>query len=86
MKNIFTSHPHSIGESYFQHFRFATHFGLHMIWGGFFCLIHAIFPFIFKTTGSTILLKMTHHFIERMPNGGESLKDLSQAIERKMNN
>lgn len=45
MKNIFTDHPHSIGETYFKHLLFAGQFGVTMIIGGVVCLIHAIFPF-----------------------------------------
>lgn len=86
MKNVFTEHPHSIGESYFQHFRFATCFGMKMIVGGFACLLHAIFPFIFKKTGSDLLLKMTHDFVERMPNVEGRIEVLSQCIESKKEN
>jgi hypothetical protein len=86
MKNIFTSHPQSVGESYFQHFKFASYAGMQMLLGGFACLIHAIFPFVFKSTGSTILLKMAHHFIDRMPYGETSIIHLSRLIERKVSN
>jgi Family of unknown function (DUF6356) len=83
MKNIFTSHPHSIGESYFQHLKFASLFGARMTIGGIACLLHAIFPFIFQKTGSNILLKMTHHFIDRMPTVENHIVDISRLIEKK---
>jgi hypothetical protein len=67
MKKIFTDHPNSMGETYFQHMKIACLFGSKMVFGGFACIIHAIFPFIFKKTGSDILLNMLHEFIERMP-------------------
>ncbi len=51
-KNPFTRHPHEIGESYGQHFRAAAGFGFRMIGGGLACLAHAVFPFLFETTGS----------------------------------
>ena len=67
MKNIFTNHPHSVGETYFQHFKFAIQFGINMVVGGVACMIHAIFPCFFEKTGSNILFNMVHYFILRMP-------------------
>ena len=32
MKNIFTEHPNSVGESYFKHMLFAIKVGLKLIW------------------------------------------------------
>ena len=51
----FTVHPASVGESYFQHLRKATGFSLRMIGGGVAVLIHAVLPFLFTKTGSTII-------------------------------
>ena len=85
MKNIFTSHPQSVGETYLEHFKFASAFGMNMIVGGLACLIHAIFPFLFKKTGSDYLLKMTHHFVQRMPIVEERVAILSKSIEMKLN-
>lgn len=83
MKNIFTEHPHSQGETYFQHMMFAFLFALNMLIGGLACIIHAIFPFLFIKTTSNILLKMTHHFIDRMPTIDDRIIVLSQVIEKK---
>jgi hypothetical protein len=49
---LFTEHPASVDETYGEHFAMATGFGLRMIAGGFACLIHGIFPFLFVKTGS----------------------------------
>lgn len=86
MKNIFTKHPHSIGETYLQHFKFASCFGLTMLMGGSACILHAIFPFIFQKTGSNLLLKMTHHFISRMPTLEGQAIELSVVIDEKRKN
>lgn len=83
MKNIFTEHPHSINETYFQHLCFALLFGGQMLVGGIACVLHAFFPFIFEKTGSNMLLKMTHRFIERMPYVEERVIILSKIIESK---
>jgi uncharacterized protein DUF6356 len=51
--NPFTSHPHTVGESYVEHLQTATGFGGRMIVAGFACMLHGIFPFLFVTTGSS---------------------------------
>lgn len=81
MKNIFTEHPASIGESYFEHLYFAAKFGSGMVVGGLACLLHAIFPFVFKNTGSNILLRMAHDFICRMPARDDRLQKLATALD-----
>ena len=54
MKNPFTAHPAEVGETYLQHGLFACRFGAKMTWGGLAALVHGVFPFLFKTTGSRI--------------------------------
>jgi len=49
MKNIFTEHPNTVGETYFQHFLFALGTGLKLIFWGLIAIVHALFPFLFKT-------------------------------------
>lgn len=83
MKNIFTEHPHSIGETYFQHMKFACLFGMKMLLGGLACIIHAFLPFLFQKTGSKLLLDMTSHFVERMPSLDDKVRDLYLTLERK---
>ncbi|MBX3709133.1 MAG: hypothetical protein KF702_05180 [Gammaproteobacteria bacterium] len=83
MKNIFTKHPHSIGETYFEHMKFASYFGFNMVLGGLACLIHAIFPFFFQKTGSNILLAMTYHFVDRMPTIEPRVVEISQLVASK---
>jgi len=50
--SIFTSHPRTVGETYFEHLGSASHFGGRMIAAGIACLLHGVFPFLFVTTGS----------------------------------
>ena len=49
---LFTAHPHSVGETYAEHFRFASSFGLRMLAGGMAAVVHAVLPFLFVTTAS----------------------------------
>ena len=48
----FTEHPASVGESYFEHLGQAASFGSTMVLAGLACLVHGMFPFLFKDTGS----------------------------------
>jgi hypothetical protein len=59
---IFTDHPQSVGETYFEHLESATGFGLRMVAAGLACLLHGLFPFLFVTTGSRTI----GHLHERM--------------------
>lgn len=81
MFKLFTKHPHSIGESYWQHMGFALSFGGQLLMGGMICLVHAIFPFMFKDTGGKVLLDMATRFISRMPRIDGHLQAL-QALEQ----
>jgi len=55
---LFTDHPATVGESYFEHMAFATRFGLTMIGGGLACLVHALFPFACVTRGSETVAQL----------------------------
>jgi hypothetical protein len=83
MKNIFTDHPQSMNETYWQHFACAVKFGSKMFIGGIACLIHAIFPFIFQKTGSNLLFQMMHDYVDRSPNVEDRVVVLSQTLEQK---
>jgi hypothetical protein len=58
MANPFTDHPRAVGETYGEHFRYASGFGVTMIAGGLACLTHAVFPFLFDKTGSTAVRRL----------------------------
>ena len=44
LTRLFTDHPASVNESYWQHFASALGFGVRMIWGGLVCMVHAFVP------------------------------------------
>lgn len=54
MSNPFTSHPHTVSETYFQHLAFALKFGIKMTLGGIAAIIHAAAPFLFVSTAGRI--------------------------------
>ncbi|WEK45146.1 MAG: DUF6356 family protein [Candidatus Andeanibacterium colombiense] len=59
---LFGSHPASVGESYLAHLRHACGFAGAMLAACLACFIHALFPFLFERTGSTII----HRLHDRM--------------------
>jgi len=55
MYKLFTQHPASVGETYFEHLTMAGGFALSMFAAAFVCLVHAILPFMFEKTGSRMV-------------------------------
>jgi hypothetical protein len=58
MLALFTDHPHSVGETYGEHFMFATGFGMKMVVGGLACFVHGFLPFLCLRTGSRTVLEL----------------------------
>jgi hypothetical protein len=52
IKNLFTEHPATVGETYSQHCGHALGFGWRMVLAGFACMVHALVPALFVRTGS----------------------------------
>ncbi|MCH9633821.1 MAG: hypothetical protein S4CHLAM7_05550 [Chlamydiae bacterium] len=61
MKNIFTDHPHSIGETYFKHALEALFISARMTYTSIAMLIHAVLPFLFVKTAR----KTVYYFYDR---------------------
>lgn len=75
MKNPFTTHPNSVNETYWQHFFFALRFGFKMTLAGIAVLAHAIFPFMFITTGGRCCDEL-----QEMRKNSPGRKQMSDAI------
>jgi|TARA_B110000914_G_C15479654_1_gene454978 hypothetical protein len=77
MKNnnfkLFTKHPHSINETYFEHFVCASYYGFRMIFSGLASIVHGLFPFLFETTTSDCAKEINRE-VERR-NGDSKVKD-----------
>jgi hypothetical protein len=52
LNRLFRDHPTEVGETYGEHFAAAGGFGVKMAIGGVACMIHALVPGLFVTTGS----------------------------------
>jgi hypothetical protein len=67
---LFTSHPSSVDETYFQHFLFAGRFGVILVLAALAAFAHAILPFLFEKTASQMVAKL----YERTHNRGTTLQ------------
>ena len=56
--NPFTHHPRELGETYFEHMGVAARVGGKLLVGALACFVHAIFPFLCVTTGSSTIEKL----------------------------
>lgn len=52
LKRLFIDHPSSVDETYGEHLAQASGFGSKLMLAGLACMIHGVFPFLFKHTGS----------------------------------
>lgn len=80
--NLFTKHPQSIGETYWEHFYFASLMGGKMLLAGIACLMHAIFPFLFEKTASNILIQLISQFIQRTKNTDPRIHLIKAQLEK----
>ena len=53
IRGKFTEHPHSVDESYFEHMRVAASFSRQLAQAAFCCGVHAVFPWMHCSTGSS---------------------------------
>ena len=63
LKRLFTEHPASVGETYFEHLCAATGFAVRMVLGGIACFLHALFPFAFRRTGSDCIQQLHERMV-----------------------
>lgn len=55
LKQLFTAHPASVGETYFQHVGQAGSFARDLALAACACSIHAVLPFTFEKTASNLV-------------------------------
>lgn len=68
MKNLFTQHPNSVGETYFEHLKIAGKSGVKLFWAGIACMLHAVFPFLFIDTASKTIKEIHQKITVRQTN------------------
>jgi len=68
LHQLFTAHPHKVGESYFQHCLTAMRFSFQTLYIAIVLFIHALFPFLFETKGSNKILQLANTMKSRQDN------------------
>ncbi len=63
LKKIFLDHPEAVDESYLEHLRVASSFGLTMILAGSACLLHGVVPALFTRTGSNAIRQLHERMV-----------------------
>ncbi len=58
LARLFTDHPRSIGENYFEHMCSAGSFAGHLFAASIVCFIHALIPGTFTKTGSRMVTRL----------------------------
>jgi hypothetical protein len=64
-QRIFTQHPQSVNETYFEHMRFAGWFAAQLLAAGLAALIHAIIPGLFEKTAGRMIQNMNARLTNR---------------------
>jgi hypothetical protein len=72
LNRLFTDHPASVNETYWQHLGAAAGFGFRMIGGGFACLVHALIPGAFCTKGSDLICELHERMVTNRRRQAES--------------
>jgi hypothetical protein len=67
LERLFLAHPRAVGEGYVDHFAAAARIGAAMIGGGLACLVHAVVPALFVTTGSATIRGLHARLTVRRP-------------------
>ncbi|UVF19933.1 DUF6356 family protein [Microvirga terrae] len=70
LKRLFTEHPDSVGESYFEHMAVALSFAGPLLMAGLAALVHAVLPFLCLTTASRIVKRLHARMTSRHPHPG----------------
>ncbi|MFI5013045.1 MAG: DUF6356 family protein [Hyphomicrobiales bacterium] len=65
LKDLFTAHPHAVGESYGEHFDVAMSYSGRLFAAACAAFVHALLPFLFVTTASSAIKAMYANMTRR---------------------
>lgn len=63
LTRAFTEHPADVNETYGEHLGSAWYFASRLIYAGFACMLHGLFPFLFVTTGSSTIRNLHERMV-----------------------
>jgi hypothetical protein len=58
LHRLFSEHPASVGETYWEHLLHASWFAGKMVFAAGACFVHAVFPFLCVKTGSKCITEL----------------------------
>ena len=61
----FTDHPASVGQTYFEHFKFAINVSKSLLKAFSACLIHAVYPPFHRNTASATIAELHNRIAQR---------------------
>ena len=73
LRSYFTDHPASVAETYTEHMAMAGSFGVRLLGASLACFVHAVFPWLFEKTGSSIIAELHDRMVvnrKRLKSGG----------------
>jgi hypothetical protein len=65
IRELFTEHPHSVGESYLEHLLFTLKIAFYLLVTALCAVLHGIFPKILQTTTSDRIIALAQDMQER---------------------
>jgi hypothetical protein len=80
IRRLFTEHPASVGETYLQHLCVASGFGLRMFSGAMACMLHALFPFAFRHTGSDCITELHERMVAHRQDARSHQSEPARAV------
>ena len=75
---LFTDHPRSVGETYFEHMGMAFGFAASLAWAALACLVHALLPFLFVRTGSQIIDELHDRMVRNRVRNRQTVEGLAK--------
>ena len=84
LRELFTRHPATVGETYWQHLGAAWGFSWRMMVASLACLVHALLPFLFEKTGSQAITRLHDRMVvNRQRLGAQSGTDEDRSAGRR---
>ena len=65
LHRLFTEHPGSVNESYWEHMAVAGGFAVRLVLAALACAVHAVLPFLFVKTGSRIITELHESMVAK---------------------
>ncbi|MDP6390104.1 MAG: DUF6356 family protein [Alphaproteobacteria bacterium] len=68
LRRLFTEHPATVDETYGEHLVVAWSFSWRLVAAGLACLVHAVLPFLFVKTGSSMVTRLHDRMVTNRHN------------------